>query len=83
MMKGLYHNQKLCHFPIVQWGTYPKNGGNIIYPISFTIKVFAITSTSALERDSTDLNNLTYWHTTDTNAGTPTKINGWYIAIGV
>lgn len=68
---------------ILQWGTYPKNGGNIMYPISFTIKVFAITSTSALERDSTDLNNLTYWHTTDTNAGTPTKINGWYIAIGV
>ena len=66
-----------------QWGTYPKNGGNIMYPISFTIKVFAITSTSALERDSTDLNNLTYWHTTDTNVGTPTKINGWYIAIGV
>ncbi|MFR3241547.1 hypothetical protein [Megamonas funiformis] len=54
-----------------------------MYPISFTIKVFAITSTSALDHDSTDLNNLTYWHTTDTNAGTPTKINGWYIAIGV
>ncbi|WP_289130411.1 hypothetical protein [uncultured Megamonas sp.] len=54
-----------------------------MYPISFTIKVFAITSTSALERNSTDLSNLTYWHTTDTNAGTPTKINGWYIAIGV
>ena len=69
---------RLCE----QWGSYPNNGGNITYSISFTTKVFAITSTSALDNASTNLSNLTYWHTTDTNAGTPFKVNGWYIAIG-
>ena len=76
----MYHHHN--HIPIVQWGSYPNNGGNITYPISFTTKVFAITSTSALDNASTNLSNLTYWHTTDTNAGTPFKVNGWYIAIG-
>ena len=72
-------------FPIVQfiqWGTYPKNGGNITYPIAFKAKVFSIASTSTLDNSSTNLSNLTYWHTTDTNYGTPDKVDGWYIAIG-
>lgn len=67
---------------ILQWGTYPKNGGNITYPIAFKAKVFSIASTSTLDNSSTNLSNLTYWHTTDTNYGTPDKVDGWYIAIG-
>ena len=69
--------------PIVQWGSYPRTGGNINYPISFTTKVYAISSTSALDYTSTDLSNLSYLHIKDTNYGTPNKVNGWYIAIGV
>ena len=67
---------------ILQWGSYPYNGGNITYPIAFKAKVFSIASTSALDHSSTNLSNLTYWHTTDTNYGTPNKVDGWYIAIG-
>ena len=66
----------------VQWGSYTENGGNITYPIAFKAKVFSIASTSALDNSSTNLSNLTYWHTTDTNYGTPSKVDGWYIAIG-
>ena len=68
---------------ILQWGSYPRTGGNINYPISFTTKVYAISSTSALDYTSTDLSNLSYLHIKDTNYGTPNKVNGWYIAIGV
>lgn len=68
---------------ILQWGSYPRTGGNINYPISFTTKVYAISSTSALDYTSTDLSNLSYLHIKDTNYGTPSKVNGWYIAIGV
>ena len=67
---------------ILQWGSYPENGGNITYPIAFKAKVFSIASTSVLDNSSTNLSNLTYWHTTDTNYGTPNKVDGWYIAIG-
>lgn len=67
---------------ILQWGSYPENGGNITYPIAFKAKVFSIASTSTLDNSSTNLSNLTYWHTTDTNYGTPSKVDGWYIAIG-
>ena len=67
---------------ILQWGSYTENGGNITYPIAFKAKVFSIASTSALDNSSTNLSNLTYWHTTDTNYGTPSKVDGWYIAIG-
>lgn len=34
MMKGLYHNQKLCHFPIVQWG-FNRTSSITVFPISF------------------------------------------------
>lgn len=75
-------NVQLWEYDKAQWGSYPENGGNITYPIAFKAKVFSIASTSALDNSSTNLSNLTYWHTTDTNYGTPSKVDGWYIAIG-
>ena len=65
-----------------QWGTYPSSGGTIKYPVSFTSKVFAVISTSSLKFDATDINNLAYWTTTDTNVGTDWKTSGWYLAMG-
>ena len=67
---------------ILQWGTYPSSGGTIRYPVSFTSKVFAVISTSSLKFDATDINNLAYWTTTDTNVGTDWKTSGWYLAMG-
>ena len=44
-MKGLYHNQKLCHFPIVQWGKLTKTSWDTFsgnFPIAFNICYAAI-----------------------------------------
>lgn len=72
----------LKEFPIVQWGTYPGSGGTIRYPVSFTSKVFAVISSSSLNFNATDINNLAYWTTTDTNIGNNWKTSGWYLAMG-
>lgn len=83
-MNILYENNSLVHyyFPIVQWGTYPGSGGTIRYPVSFTSKVFAVISSSSLNFNATDINNLAYWTTTDTNIGNNWKTSGWYLAMG-
>ena len=65
-----------------QWGSYPREGGNIKYPISFTTKVYAIIGSSALDSNDMNISNLTYWYTNDTNHGVPNKVAGRYIAIG-
>ena len=65
-----------------QWGTYPGSGGTIRYPVSFTSKVFAVISSSSLNFNATDINNLAYWTTTDTNIGNNWKTSGWYLAMG-
>lgn len=51
MMKGLYHNQKLCHFPIVQWGFDDRhiNRRTITLPISFNN--FSIIVASGINTD--------------------------------
>ncbi|WP_302306771.1 gp53-like domain-containing protein [Megamonas funiformis] len=67
---------------ILQWGTYPGSGGTIRYPVSFTSKVFAVISSSSLNFNATDINNLAYWTTTDTNIGNNWKTSGWYLAMG-
>ena len=69
---------RLCE----QWGTYPGSGGTIRYPVSFTSKVFAVISSSSLNFNATDINNLAYWTTTDTNIGNNWKTSGWYLAMG-
>ena len=67
---------------ILQWGTYPGSGGTIRYTVSFTSKVFAVISSSSLNFNATDINNLAYWTTTDTNIGNNWKTSGWYLAMG-
>lgn len=77
-----HHYHDLNQLPIVQWGTYPGSGGTIRYPVSFTSKVFAVISSSSLNFNATDINNLAYWTTTDTNIGNNWKTSGWYLAMG-
>ena len=51
MMKDLYHNQKLYHFPIVQFIQWGRGAGtNVTFPISFPNNCF--TAIGMLVRDS-------------------------------
>lgn len=75
-------NVQLWEYDKAQWGTYPGSGGTIRYPVSFTSKVFAVISSSSLNFNATDINNLAYWTTTDTNIGNNWKTSGWYLAMG-
>ena len=69
-------NVQLWEYDKAQWGTYPGSGGTIRYPVSFTSKVFAVISSSSLNFNATDINNLAYWTTTDTNIGNNWKTSG-------
>lgn len=82
MMKGLYHNQKLCHFPIVQWGTGASGKNNL--PISFNNILCALAVPNSplytYETSITSINksyiNIKTW---SNNYGSSTV---YYIAIG-
>lgn len=54
------------------------------YAISFSSQVYGLVASGNLTDSSngTDISNLSYWLTPDTNHGDTYKHGGWYLAIG-
>ena len=70
-----------------QWGTYLADSGagrHNNYAISFSSKVCGLVTSGNITDWSigTDISNLSYWKTDDTNHGNEFKTGGWYLAYG-